>query len=126
MAGTYRGKIWIPGDRFEADLAAGHRIASILDRKEARRFSQIDAAGMRSLRAVVDAASRAMEVGEEPRHAKDGRFVSDVSINRQRADVKDLEGTYRKSTFQMLSREELAELRELVYVLQEHLEAEGA
>lgn len=115
--------IWIPGDRFEADLSADRRIASILDRKNGTRFSQIDAASMRALRAVIDAAARVMEYGEEPLHAEDGRFVSDVGSNRKRAEVKDLEGTYRKSTFQMLSTEELAELMELVYILQENLEA---
>lgn len=117
--------IWISGSRFEANLEAGHKIASILDRKEARRFSQIDAAGMQALRAVVDAAASAMD-GDGPRHAEASRFVSDVGNNRKRAEVKDLEGTYRKSTFQMLLREELEELRELVYTLEEHLEAAGA
>lgn len=120
--GNFDVEIWIPGDRFEANLAADQKSASILDRKHGTRFSQIDAAGMQALRVVVDAASHAMD-GKGSLRPKVERFASDVSNNRTLADVRDLEGKYRKNTFLLLSRKEMGELRELVYVLLENLEA---
>lgn len=116
------GGTWIPGARFEASVAEDGRTASILDRQHGTRLGPVDAAGMRAMRSVVDAAARAMD-GQGPRHSEAGRFVSDVGQNLSRANVMDLEAAGPKSAFTMLSREGLDELRELVYTLLELLEA---
>lgn len=121
MSGVREEGVWIGGVRFEAEIPAGSRRASILDRHGYTRFREIDAEGMRELRRTLDQASAAMQ-GEGALHAGVGRFEASVSRGRTHAGVKDLEASGR-TTFGVLSRAALEELRELVYTLQEYLEA---
>lgn len=116
--------IWIPGARFEANLAADRLTAEILERKHGVRFRQLDKANIRRLRALLDMVAPAMQGEDLPRSFDAIRFVANISASRTLADVKDLEGG-KKDLFHVLSLENIQELRELVYTLQEYMEAEA-
>lgn len=109
--------------RFEADLAADRLTVEILDRKHGVRFRQIDTANIRRLRALLDMVAPAMQGEDLPRSFDAIRFVANISASRTLADVKDLEGG-KKDLFHVLSLQHVQELRELVYMLQEYMEAE--
>jgi len=123
MAEEHEEGLWLPGARFEADVEADRRSASILDRKEAVRIKSLDAWSAKELRAAADAAARAME-GYGPREADTGRFKVDVSGSGSFADIRD-KTVKERGIFMMLERANVEELRELTATLVEIMEAAG-
>lgn len=113
--------IWIPGERFEAEIDSDLRIATIQDRKSFGRMRQLDYAGLGHLLNALEAALRGM-AGVGPAWATTGRFVASVSMNRLFADILDSEGEKTKSAFITMNSEEVEELKNLILVVLESME----
>jgi hypothetical protein len=110
LCGEHEEAIWIPGTRFEAIVDSSRKIAEIVDGKSGTTLAPLDRATVAQLLSAAGAAARAMN-GVGPLHAEAGRFIADVSKNRRRADIRDLEGGER--IFMLLDVEEVEELHGL-------------